>query len=224
MVTPIIPHLLARTPIGTIVTAGDGGSFLMAPASPSEFRQYELAPTIAAPWVLESLSRGPSLSLAKAVARTVNLSSLSYFTLAASNLTAQELGAFEVGGKSDSRAADRWLRASLETVLVPRLPDVFTVVEDWRAQRGDPFLKEFPVTYLNQEVYYVLSGLEQLSPDVQKRVFSNTVPSFHAFVIACEAKSAANSDFTAEAIERYASGLVAIVCGIYDGESYLLAR
>ena len=221
--TPTTARRTDHTLIGTIQTVDVGESFQMAHAGPNNMTQHELPTAATADWMYESLSKGPSLSLAKTVARTVPLYDYSFVTFASKAVSSDELIDFSAGGKADAVSADDWLFSLL--LRMATASPIVLLVEDWRATRGDEFLatRKFPAIYFGSETYYLLRLEQRPFHSQHARIFSNTVPTFHAFAVEEDARLLVGMSLSSDDLQRIAKSVKAVLCGAYDGESYVVA-
>lgn len=183
---------------------------------------YELDSNITAQWVRDSLHHGPSLSLSKLVDKIFSWDKVIFKTFANGGLDSEQLYNFSSGGKVESDSADDWI---MDVVIKPSLAEGYLcVIEDWRAKRGSPFIKEMnlPALFMNDEVYYLYQRNDPRLTLHWQRAFSNSTPSFHAFLLPNDIgiKIGMNIDFAI--LHQAANKVKKIVCGAYDGEGYIV--
>lgn len=146
------------------------------------------------------------------------------FTTFASDVTSSdELFDFSRGGKTDASSADEWL-FSLLLHAASECP-IQILVEDWRATRGNAFLtrSKFPAIYFGDETYYLLRAKQRPLHEQEARIFSNTVPTFHAFVFEEDPCLSVGMSLSMDHLQRVADSVKGIVCGAYDGEGFVVA-
>lgn len=185
--------------------------------------EYTLPVSSTAPWLRDSLRRGPSLSLARLVENIESLDDFSFKTFAREGLSETELANFATGDKVSSHLADDWLMDLVASSPLT-LNGIF-LVEDWQATPDHQFLKEMqlPTLFVGREVYYVLRERDPRRVPHWQRIFSNTVPSFHAFLIEDDARLISGITVSPDLLREIAARLRMIICGAYDGESYVVA-
>jgi hypothetical protein len=184
--------------------------------------EYKLPNAQTARWLRESLTKGPSLTLSQIVATRTDLDQLSFVTFGRDQLSEGDLLEFEFGGKAER--ADDWLMDRLRASTL--WAGGMLIVEDWMASPEAKFINEnnLPAAYLDQEVYYVVRDRDPRSLPHWKRIFTNAVPTFHAFVVKDDAHLVAGTSMTREHLKELAGHLRSIICGAYDGESYVIAE
>lgn len=116
--------------------------------------------------------------------------------------------------------ADQWLLEHLSATE----QGASLIVEDWRATPTSPFLvgDAMPTLFHGAEVYYMLNANAIRSHPLWRKILSNTVPSFHAFVLRTANQTQAGSDAETPSLELLASAVRMVICGAYDGEGYVL--
>jgi len=181
--------------------------------------EYELPSIETARALKASLRDGPSSSLARLVA-SENLDRFLFQTFARANLSRSELLNFSEGGKAEG--ADDWLMDLL--VESPLTANAVFLVEDWRATPESPFLKEMnlPTVICEGEVYYVVREHDPRRIPHWRRIFSNTVPTFHAFLADDDPRLVPGATVPLDLLKSFARHLRMIIWGAYDGESYIL--
>jgi hypothetical protein len=182
--------------------------------------EYKLPVGPTAHWLEESLRLGPSLTLARLIANS-DLERFSFLTFGKEGLSETDLLQFEEGNKAQE--ADRWLMDILKNS--PMVSDGMLLVEDWMANPQSNFIREkkLPAIVLDDEVYYVLRERDLRKVPHWKRIFTNAVPSFHAFLLKDDARFVEGMSLSRELLQECARHLRMIICGAYDGESYVLA-
>lgn len=186
-------------------------------------REYQLPNEATVQWLLDSLGKGPSLSLAKLVAATHELSGFAFKTYAKSGLAESELVAFSEGGKAVGAEADEWLLDTLTTAL--KFSDFAVLVEDWRGPSRE-FLSEMhlPAMHFGDEVYFLVRSGDPRKIEHWRRIFSNTSPTFHAFLFKDVAHLTAGEELTHADLVTCSRHVRMIIAGAYDGESYVIGR
>jgi hypothetical protein len=184
--------------------------------------EYALPTTSTGQWVAESMRLGPSLSLAKRLAGSEDWSRFSFKTFARAGLSDAELVEFAVGNKASSSDADEWLMELL--CASPLTVNGMFLVEDWRPSPDSPFLvkMKLPTLFVADEVYFLLRERDPRQVENWRRIFSNTVPTFHAFVFADDPRAIAGASISTTVLDEIATHLRMIICGAYDGESYVV--
>jgi hypothetical protein len=183
--------------------------------------EYQLPVAPTALWLRDSLRLGPSLSLAKLIADAEDLGHFSFKTFARQGMSERELTDFETGNKAE--AADDLIMDLL--AHSPLTLDGMLLVEDWRATPESQFLKEMnlPTIVVGREVYFIVRQRDPRRIAHWQRIFSNTVPTFHAFLMDDDPRLVPGTTVSLELLREVARRLRMIVCGAYDGESYVLA-
>jgi hypothetical protein len=184
--------------------------------------EYNLPAATTGQWLTDSLRRGPSLSLAKLIANTSDWSGFSFKTAANEGLSETDLLGFSAGNKASGQRADDWLMNLLATSALT-LQGLF-VVEDWRATPRSQFLADMslPAIFVGEEVYFVLRERDPRRIDNWRRIFSNTVPTFHAFLVDDDPRVMTGTSISATELADMARRLRMIICGAYDGESFVV--
>lgn len=167
---------------------------------------------------LASCMRGPlALTASKRLAPRLSWTDAHAFTCANASLSEGQLHAFDIGGKASAAVADGWLQKRLESALGEQ--QGFVLVEDWQLRPNHRVIVDhsLPVVFFQEEVYYVLA------PDAPEFDLSttNTCPQFIGFVFASP-KPSLGRQLTLEQLDGMADSVVAVYCGAYDGESYVL--
>jgi hypothetical protein len=169
-----------------------------------------------------SLREGPSLSLAKQVANRVDWTDWRFETYANTGLPEVELVDFSSGGKVSGSVTDQWLLRRLAAYGASA--DATLIAEDWRADPDDLFLtsRGMPTFFYGNEVYYALK-VDAIEDQPQWRlVLSNTVPTFHAFILRGDHRPEIGSRITAASILEMVQSVRGVICGAYDGEGYVV--
>lgn len=183
--------------------------------------EYRLPAAATASWLRDSLRLGPSLSLAKVVSEAEDLNRFSFKTFGRQGLSEEDLIDFGTGNKAES--ADDWLMNLL--THSPLTLNGILLVEDWRAAPQSQFLKEMnlPTITVGAEVYFIVRERDPRRIANWQRIFSNTVPTFHAFLVAGDPRLIPGTSASLEVLREAAHQLRMIICGAYDGESYVVA-
>ena len=183
--------------------------------------EYRLPTAETALWLRDSLRLGPSLSFAKLIAEAEDLSRFSFKTFGKQGLSEEALIDFDTGDKAE--AADDWLMNLLAHSALT-LNGMF-LVEDWLAAPQSQFLKEMdlPTITVDAEVYFIVRERDPRRIANWQRIFSNTVPTFHAFLLAADPRLVPGATVSLEMLREAAHQLRMIICGAYDGESYVVA-
>jgi hypothetical protein len=136
-------------------------------------------------------------------------------------LSEEDLTDFDTGNKAE--AADDWLMNSLAHSALTL--NGMILVEDWRAAPQSQFLKEMnlPTIVVGTEVYFIVRERDPRRIANWQRIFSNTVPTFHAFLVAADPRLVPETTVSPELLREVARQLRMIICGAYDGESYVVA-
>lgn len=184
--------------------------------------EYNLPVTTTGQWITDSLRRGPSLSLAKLIASAADWNRFSFKTFANEGLSETDLIGFSTGNKASAQCVDEWLMDLLSTS--PLTVRGLFVVEDWRATPGSQFLKDMslPAMFVGAEVYFVLRERDPRRINNWRRIFSNTVPTFHAFLVDDNPGVMPGMRMSIEELTDMARRMRMIVCGAYDGESFVV--
>lgn len=173
-------------------------------------------------WIREWMKDGPSLQLAKQVEKTWDWSQ-SQFITPHTGKTEKEMLEFRFGGKFSTDETDQWLLDTTRN-LFGKSEHLF-IVEDWRKGKTDKILKNLenspPYRFIDDEFYYIFPVNKELTDREFRIIFSNTLPSFHAFIVDGE-----NMNFETETdlIDTLSRKVLAIICGSYDGESYIFCH
>ena len=185
--------------------------------------EYNLAREPAARWVQSSLREGPSLTFAKRVAETAEWGTAVFKTYANDGLSSKELTDFSIGGKVAGLLADRWIMDVLAGSSMTE--NGLFLVEDWRATPRSEFLGKMslPTFFVGEEVYYIVRERDLRGVPHWRRIFSNTVPAFHAFLLDDDPRFKAGGTGTGDLLRETASRVRAVISGAYDGEGYILA-
>ena len=185
--------------------------------------EHDLTNDVVRDWAKMSLLDPLSLSFSKWCEATVDWRNARFSVLAASNCTKEQLLDFKHGGKMDGNPiVDDWF---VEQLSVRQRSDDFLLVEDWHVTPRASFLeqREMPGVYFNDEVYYLIAQRNAVNIPNWGRIFSNSVPLFHAFVVRGVPPAVDDRRQVQHETFRSLAGCVAtIVFGVYDGESYLL--
>lgn len=149
------------------------------------------------------------------------MSRFSFKTFGRRGLSEEDLTDFEAGNKAE--AADDWLMPLL--AHSPLTVNGMFLVEDWRATPESQFLMErdLPTIAVGPEVYFIVRQRDPRRIANWQRIFSNTVPTFHAFLMADDPRLAPGTTVSIELLREVAQQLRMIICGAYDGESYIVA-
>jgi hypothetical protein len=183
--------------------------------------EYKLPVASTARWLEESLRLGPSLALAQLIADVEDLERFSFVTFGRNDLSEADLLQFEGGNKAEG--ADNWLMDTLKSS--PLTLDGMLLVEDWMATPQSNFIREkkLPAMFLDNEVYYLLRERDPRVVRHWKRIFTNAVPTFHSFVLKDDTRLVEGMSMSRELLQECAQHLRMIICGAYDGESYVVA-
>lgn len=185
--------------------------------------EYQLPKFPTAQWVIESLREGPSLTLSQIAAERLDVDQFSFVTFAQENVSQRDLLEFQYGGKAEK--ADDWLMERLKKNSALGTGQM-VVVEDWMATPQSNFIRErgLPAVFFGEEVYYVVRNHDPRTFPHWKRIFTNAVPSFHAFLVNDDAALIEGSTIDHEHLNELGQSLRMIICGAYDGESYVIAE
>lgn len=184
--------------------------------------EHRLPAALTARWLEESLRLGPSLALAQFIANTQDLERFSFVTFGRNDLSDADLLQFEGGSKA--QGADDWLMNLLKNC--PDTSDGMLLIEDWMATPQTNFIQEMklPAVFLENEVYYLLRERDPRVVPHWRRIFTNAVPTFHAFLLKDDTRLIEGMSMSSELLQECARNLRMIICGAYDGESYVVAK
>lgn len=118
--------------------------------------------------------------------------------------------------------AAEWLRSRVLAFFSRQ--NGYALVSDWTARPKHTFLTDrgMPAVFHKSEVYYVVTNNEAQEQRKWGRIWSNTVPLFHAFLVAGMQPPQLGIELNSTLLEEMVPRVRAIIFGIYDGESYLL--
>lgn len=187
-------------------------------------QEHCLEPQATISWVLDSLMDELALSLSHKVAATVQLANMTFRTFAASTASESQLLDFEVGGKVCANPSPLdWLTNALKSTF--DWTDCFLIVEDWTARPTDRFISQagLPAFELEEQVYYIFDQPIPLEINNWRRMYSNTPPLFHGFIISGRNMRPRSSTSLSNALmDKLAHSVKGIFVGVYDGESYVV--
>ena len=174
-------------------------------------------------WAHNALLDPIALSFSRHVAAEIDLSKASFRVLAEQSLSDAVLMDFATGGKiSGEPHPQDWLLECIAPACTTL--DDCILAEDWLARPEHTFLvdRAMPAVISDQEVYYIVPADELRVEPNWRRIFANTVPSFHAFVIDGNCTLFRGDTFTIDAMQLLAKQVRKIIFGVYDGESYMV--
>lgn len=173
-------------------------------------------------WLRESLKLGPSLRLSKIIEEKWDWRSSLFAVYAPSGLSRQQLLEFDAGGKVSSLESDQWLMDSTK-INYPK--GYFYIVENWRARPNSKYLKmdNMPYFVVGDEVYFKFD-LKNCQKKEFGKIFTNTVPTFHAYLVKDVADIEVGDCLGEDVLLRIVANVEMIICGVYDGESYMVVK
>lgn len=175
-------------------------------------------PSYASDWAIGNLRDQLSLELSRAVLGRIDLRKATYTAIVADRVDTSGVIDFRSGGKTDaSPAPDALLAGPLKAMVQPN----FVVFEYWMSRPNDPFLRTFAMPYRvwNGEVYQVFAAADAGTHPAWARGCANYSPLFHGFVFAGTPPPVFDPWRMAGEFS-----LTALIFGIFDGESYLMAH
>jgi hypothetical protein len=186
-------------------------------------KEYLLPQHPVTDWIRDGMRLGPSLALARHLESTLDWTQFAFRTVAFEDLTPSQLSNFTSGNRADSDQANNWV---FDTLVRSSLSaGSMYLVEDWRASRSSNFIRQMslPAIFCGDEVYYAVRERDPRHRDHWRRIFSNTVPTFYAFLVADDPRLAVGESISFDALRDSARDLRALISGAFDGESYILA-
>jgi len=183
-----------------------------------------LPPDQATCWAHASLVDPLALSFSRHVAANVDWTKAIFRVFAEESVSDDALLKFETGSKvSPEPHPDGWLDERIKSVGAGR--SAFLIAEDWTVRPQHSFLtaRAMPAVFHNEEVYYVVR-LQEVAHEMNwRRILSNTVPLFHAFVIGGECGVSPRDTIGQLLMEKWSKQLQMIIFGVFDGETYLVS-
>lgn len=184
-------------------------------------KSYIIQPAHAKKWVKDSLSLTPSLMLSKIIEERWPWESSIFIVRAQENTPYHKLIQFDFGNKLESEDENKWL---LKFTKENFGGEYIFIVENWLATPSSSYLKEDDLPYftVKDDVYFLLDSSPKkiIKPSI---ILTNSTPSFHAYLLRKGINIKIGESFNNYGVlQELSEGVEMIVCGVYDGESYMV--